>query len=310
MSETKARHPEKPFKTLDELCTLLIDERGLSCIDQGELKRYLARTNYYRFSGYMRQFQQDPRHGDNSFEAGVTFEEIRDMVFLDTRLRLLLQEQLGVIEIAIRARFAHECGRVYGSEAFYLDPSFYKPCAGIGHGAQATTAAGILLDLSRDKSGILKRYEDSSVKCNGLESGRIRFAAVPIWVAIETLSFGRVSNMIGRFKDTRAAKQTAAALGVQWAPFSEVIHSLSVLRNLCAHHRQIWNRRMGIMCPVQKKLKPKNVEFEGASVYAHILMMNHYRERIDGDTALADRVQALLDENERFAMGIYAPNPR
>ncbi len=310
MSASKARELEKPFRTLDELCTLLIEERGLACGDREELKNYLARTNYYRFSGYMRQYQRDPKNGDNSFEVGTEFEEIRNIALLDTRLRLLLQEQLGAIEIAIRARFAHECGRVYGSKAFYLDPSFYKSCAGLGHDVGKSAVAGILSDLSRDKSGILKRYENANAKCKGLEDGRLRFGAVPIWVAIEVLSFGRVSNMIGRFEDVRAAKQTAMALGVQWAPFSEVVHSFSVLRNLCAHHRQLWNRRMGIMCPVQKKLRPMGVQFEPPSVYAHILMMNHYRKQIDGDTALAKRIQALLDADARFAAGVYTPDPK
>lgn len=67
---------------------------------------------------------------------------------------------------------------------------------------------------------------------------------------------------------------------------------------------------MGIMCPIQKKLKPKGVEFDPASVYAHVLMMNHYRKGIDGDTRPGERIQALLDGNERFAAGVYVPAPK
>ena len=40
---------DKRFKSLDDLCSLLVDARNLACRDRDELKRFLSRTNYYRF---------------------------------------------------------------------------------------------------------------------------------------------------------------------------------------------------------------------------------------------------------------------
>ena len=48
----------KPFKSIDEMCCLLIQDRGLICPDDNELRKFLSRTNYYRFSGYARDFQE------------------------------------------------------------------------------------------------------------------------------------------------------------------------------------------------------------------------------------------------------------
>lgn len=75
---------EKPFKTLDQLCSILIDDRGLQCDNRADLESFLKRTSYYRFSGYTREFQKDPKHGDNSFEPGTSFKTIKDMADMRT----------------------------------------------------------------------------------------------------------------------------------------------------------------------------------------------------------------------------------
>ena len=104
---------DKRFKSLDDLCSLLVDERNLACRDRDELKRFLSRTNYYRFSGYAREFQIDPRYGDDRFIGGASFEEIREIAEIDSKMRALLLEQLSVVEIAMRAMLAaHSWGSI------------------------------------------------------------------------------------------------------------------------------------------------------------------------------------------------------
>ncbi|MBF0900530.1 MAG: Abi family protein, partial [Atopobium sp.] len=84
----------KPFKSIDEMCCLLIQDRGLICPDDNELRKFLSRTNYYRFSGYARDFQEDPENGKNSFINNTSFQDINKLINLDAKLRILLTEQL------------------------------------------------------------------------------------------------------------------------------------------------------------------------------------------------------------------------
>ena len=254
---------DKPFKTIDELVALLVDERGLVCSDPDGLAQLFRATNYYRFSGYARQFQRDPKYGDNQFVSGSNASDVMTIMALDNRLRHLLFRQLTVIEIAVRSVLAHELGRTHGSDAFYLDESSY-----------------------------------------------LRYRNVPIWAAVEVMSFGRIASMIEYFADRDSIKASAAVLAVQWDPFGSVVHSLSVLRNLCCHHSQLWHRRLDIQCPVQKKLRPRGIKYDPAGPYAAIIMANHYRKKIDGDTETADEIAALLESNKEFAEGIYSPQPK
>ena len=301
---------DKRFKSLDDLCSLLVDERKLTCRDRDKLKRFLSRTNYYRFSGYAREFQIDPRYGDNRFVSGASFEEIREIAEIDSRMRALLLEQLSVVEIAVRAMLAYEYGRDYGESAFYLNADFYKDGNDATKDKPLEIVNGILSDLERDKGPMVSRYVNETVTGCALSSRCSRYAEVPIWVAVEAISFGWVTNFVSYVKDMEPAKRATSFFGIQWAPFAEVLHSLCVLRNLCAHHRQLWNRRMSIQCPVQKKLRPRNVKFDAASPYAQLLMVNSYRERIDGDTGLAARIDSLINENARYAEGVLLPNPK
>ena len=301
---------EKPFKTIDEMSSLLVQRRGLVCSSIDELKNFLERVNYYRFSGYAREFQHAPKYGDNNFMDGVSFQQIVNLMEMDSKLRHLLLEQLGIIEIAIRAKIAYEYGHDYGNTAYYLDIDNYNEGNNPSVDRPFSIVQGILSDLERDKSRMLGRYADSSIISNDFDSKCKRYRNVPIWVAVEVLSFGRISNMITYIKDINPAKRVAASLGVQWGPFADVIHSFSVMRNLCAHHRQLWNRRMDIKCPVQKKLRPRNIHFTSTSPYAHIIMTNYYRSKIDGDTSVANQINDLLKRNYEFAEGIYRPNPK
>lgn len=291
----------KPFKSIDAMCRLLIQDRGLICLDVNELRKFLSRTNYYRFSGYARDFQVDPENGKNSFVDNTSFQDLNKLIDLDAKLRILLTEQLGVIEIAIRAKLAHEFGNEYGSNAYYLDYNTYAN----PDFAKDFIIPGILSDLDHDKSRIIQHYSKAS-----FNTPYEKYHDVPIWVAVEVLSFGRISNMISHSKDIEVTKRIAKSLGVQWKPFSSIVHSLHVLRNLCAHHRQLWNRPMRIQCPVQKKLRPKEISFDSKSVYAHILMANYYRKAIDGNTSIAEQIQELLDKNDVFAKGICLPHPK
>lgn len=152
----------------------------------------------------------------------------------------------------MRAMLAHEYGRDYGERAFYLDTDFYKDGNDAARDKPLEIVKGILSDLERDKCPMVSRYVDKSVVGDSLSSRCNRYAEVPIWVAVEAISFGRVTNFVSYVKDVEPAKRAISIFGIQWAPFAKVLHSLCVLRNLCAHHRQLWNRRMSIQCPFKR----------------------------------------------------------
>ena len=56
----------KQPKTIQEMMTLLVEERGLISPVPSDFSTVLLDCNYYRLSGYF-PFQIDPSHGNNRF---------------------------------------------------------------------------------------------------------------------------------------------------------------------------------------------------------------------------------------------------
>ena len=161
-----------------------------------------------------------------------------------------------------------------------------------------------------DPNNVIRRYRDPDVHGTDAQSLLQRYRDVPIWVAVEAISFGHLSMMIRNCRDIAPCKRMAADISVQWADFSSVLHSFVVLRNRCAHQQQLWQRNLGIQCPVQRKLRPRNVAFSDKGPYAAIVVMRHYLARIDPSNTVCDRIEALLDEDADFRDGILYPRPR
>lgn len=296
---------DKPFLTIERQAQLLKD-RGLVVCDQKELEHYLLYKNYYHISGYLRQFQVDPKHHKDNYITRTNFETIKTLMVKDSDLRSQLFRELSKIELAIRSIFAYELGKQFGDSAFYLDEGFYRA----DEERSGQIISKLLQDLEKSNSLMVKRYSDDSVKGEGLSDLAKKFRDVPIWVAIEVVSFGHLATILNYIKDFRPSKETAATLSVQWEPFVNTVHSFSVLRNACAHHHQLWNRRLSIQCPLPKKFRPRNIEYDGKGLYPAFLMIKQYIKTIEDASDDIHDIEELIFSDEIYAKGILLPNPK
>ena len=66
----------------------------------------------------------------------------------------------------------------------------------------------------------------------------------PAWMTLEVISFGTLSRLFELLKKSSMKDQIAKELGL---PDDRILanwlHAIAVLRNCCAHHSRIWNRR-------------------------------------------------------------------
>lgn len=285
----------KPFREIPELVDLL-QARGL-IIDESDAAAFLHDFNYYRFTGYARQFQENPGKQKNDFQPGTKLSDIRAAVALDARTRTLLGSALTTIELSVRARFAHESGRVLGDEAFYLNNESYL---------SVTPDLDRLLskvrsDLMRSKSPTVARYTDTK----GTD-----LTKVPIWVAVEVLSFGVIAKMIEYLSDDMPARKVAESYSIAWEGFCSTIHSFAVLRNQCAHHNQLWHRKLDIQTPVPKKFRPRDIKYDPQGMFPAIVMLKLYLAKLNQGATWAAEVEGHLAQSESYSAGIYRPFAR
>ena len=66
----------------------------------------------------------------------------------------------------------------------------------------------------------------------------------PTWMSLEVVSFGTLSRIYKLLDKSPEKKQIALAFGIgNDEIFANWLHAFSNLRNCCAHHSRIWNRR-------------------------------------------------------------------
>ena len=289
---------QKPALNLEEQVELL-KQRGLVIDDDDMAVKYLYDTNYYRLTGFARQFQRDPRHGNNAFHSGTSLAMLADLAETDARFGRVLAHALAAIECTVRSRLALHLALEHGETAFYLRTDTYV--AGLDDKV-ADLIESIGRELRRDKGRTIARYAPD----------REDLSAVPIWVASEVLSFGTVSRLLELLRDPGTRDAVAESFSERRGKFVSTVHSLAVLRNRCAHHGQIWHRPLTIQTPVDgRHRKRAGVPFSDNGPFPAVLAIQRLLAHISGGRECSEALDLFIEAApSRYMEGILKPDPK
>jgi abortive infection bacteriophage resistance protein len=268
-------------------------ERGLMVHDIDEAKHYLHHIGYYRLCGYTLPFQKGGNGVDrHHFRNPVEFHTILDRYVFDRKLRLLLMDAIERIEVSIRASLSNSIAQNH-SPHWYLDPS--------------------LFDQSHDHPEMIrqiKRQIGHSAKTPGQIAKRDIYIhhyydnydapdMPPSWMVFEAISFGTISRIFeGLYKSKTS--QVCTPLKINHDTFSSWMHAISYVRNLCAHHKRVWNKTLTIKPAIARKHKEKfqgNNKIYGVMVVSQILL-----DQIAPDNTWAERLSDLLEEHPNIPL--------
>lgn len=281
----------------------LFVERGLVLDDRADCIELLSRVGYYHLSGYARFFQVDPARGDNTFQAGTTLTQIRDLQELDELLRHMCLRYLGRVETALRTTFALRFGELVGAYGALMSPDTYHSTGARGVPVEEL----VMADLVRCKAKFVTRHQDQSDPSRS-------YTDLPVWAAVEALSFGTLSKCIEHTVNAEVAKTIASDFSVNHTGFSSQVRSFVSLRNECAHHSRLWNDVSKNPASVPNNLlgraKRRMGQFDNQSRYHLFVALDRFSPgRIPGAPSLLDSVEALMDTNPDFSAGLLKPKP-
>ena len=78
----------------------------------------------------------------------------------------------------------------------------------------------------------------------------------PLWMITELMTFGQLSKWLDATADLRLRSAVARDLGMpSRETFEGTIQALSYVRNICAHHGRLWNRRLVKRIPNIKRFR-------------------------------------------------------
>lgn len=99
------------------------------------------------------------------------------------------------------------------------------------------------------------------------------FPRLPLWIACEIMSFGSLSTFYSCLTlDTRLL--FCSIVGVDHNVFRSWLHSITFLRNICAHHGRLWSRNISISPMIPDK-NPEwlAIHFNNKRIFASVAIM-------------------------------------
>lgn len=216
--------------SIDEQITLL-KQRGLEFKDELKAKHYLSNISYYRLRAYTYSFQDnnDPTH---PFVKQTSFEQILELYVFDRKLRLLVFDGLEKIEIALRTKIIYTYALTQGSH-WYENGTLYK-----NQNRFIRDLNKLYEEIDRSNETFIKHYKS-------------KYTQPPkpsAWMSLEVASIGLLSKLFENLKMTPEKKLVAKEFGLAHPHVLESwMHALAQLRNICAHHGRLWNRRLTTM---------------------------------------------------------------
>ena len=142
-----------------------LQERGLVVSDTYACESFLSEVSYYRFSGYFRYWQKNPKYGDDQFLDGINLETIENIYRKECEVADVIFAAIRRVEILIRTRFSHSYGKCVGSGWNLVQG---EGLASPGSSSGPDVSDHVLRDLNRSKEAFVGRYRDNGEVDNGV----------------------------------------------------------------------------------------------------------------------------------------------
>jgi len=273
---------EKPAVSIPDQIELL-KRRGMVVDDEAAAHHYLQHISYYRLRAYWLPFEVPAAdNSEHAFREGTTFNDALTLYIFDRELRLLVLDAIERVEIAFRAQWAHHMAMNHGSHG-YLEQGHYKQ---IGRHASAVAQLTKEFNRSRDTFAVHYRDKYTSPKLP------------PVWMAAEVMSFGLLSKFYGDLKQRSERQAIARPFGLDEKVVTSFAHHISHVRNVCAHHSRLWNKRFTVTMTAPRypaKLPMAMRDADPRYLHNTLIMLDYLLAIIAPDNEWKVRLLELLD---------------
>ncbi|XOV67583.1 MAG: Abi family protein [Fluviicola sp.] len=263
MEAEKPKYKEKkPAKRPDELIVKLREKNlEISQEDEIPLKNYIRSIGYYRLSGYFKPFKTDGRFND-----GTNYKHIIDLYTFDKELRLMSLHALKTIEINLKAALSDTLSISYDSD-WYVQPKLFdstRKKEAMVNDYQCVDGNVEVVPVKKDINlyrGLLEGIQENVDRNKGkeylvhLREKYDKMEAVPSWMMMQCISFGKLSKLFGLLKPSERRGVSRLFGAANADAFPSWLESFVVLRNLSAHHERAWNWKFpgGLSFPSREK---------------------------------------------------------
>ena len=280
------KYQKQPLSIAEQIAKL--EGRGLLFKDKNLAAKYLSNISYYRLRAYTYPFQDndDPNMDHQFIREDITFQDIIDLYVFDRRLRSLVFNELEKVEVAVRTKLSQIYSENTKNSHWYEDPDLFDAAVfktdSDGETFFDDIEDDIRADVDRSNEDFIKHYYQKYDEPD----------MPPSWMSMEVISFGTLSKLYKALKTSSEKKAIANAFGIANVDlFANWLHAFSGLRNCCAHHSRIWNRRFFV-----RLMMPYNTTYP-------------FMSRTDAETFKQNKLFALLTAL-KYIVDIISPEKK
>ncbi|WP_406715642.1 Abi family protein [Trueperella pyogenes] len=274
-------------------------------VDVNLANQWLKYVSYYRLSAYWypaRTLNTDGTRED-TFNPGTSFNDIAALYEADRKLRALVHDGMGRIEIAMRTRVGEIL--IASDPLSYTDPKRFRPT--FDHQSWLVTLKKRISRAGRNNEAI-KHYRDNYN------------AQYPFWVLAEVMDFADISRAfeglpttdqrniaedLGIFIDLTALSKNQQRKAKLQSPLVRWMEQLTIVRNFCAHHARLWNKSFVPAPTAALRTQPEFAALpqgQSEKIFGALVVMTATVRVTSPDTTWPDKVTNLIRDN-------FLPNP-
>lgn len=276
-----ARYTKTPYTNHEHLN--LLKERGLIIDNDSRALKYLDSIGYYRLSGYMYHLQD--KKNDSRFVEGTTFSEIINLYKFDKALRGLVLEYIERIEVCIRSKISNKYSLKFGF-FWYLDSSMFAD-------------KEVYEIIRKEVSITFVNPQEQFLKSFKSHYGDEPFP--PSNMALEILTFGKVSKLYKGLDNIDLKGEISNEFGQATSTLSSWLVYINNVRNICAHHARLWNKKVTADRPIipnRPKYKfngsiPKTADFN-TTFYCITSIIDRLLKSFNEDNNFTKRLTELI----------------
>ncbi len=280
----KREYTKTPLNYTEQLS--LLKSRGLQISNDKEAISLLEKINYYRLSAYFIPFEEK-RH---KFKKHTSLTQIQKLYEFDSKLRHLIIASLEIIEIYFRSKIAYILSNKYNNVFIHEEDSIF-----FDKNKHLSWIEKIHTETIRSQEIFVTHYRNTYKE----------FPKLPIWVAVEIMSFGSLSifyfNLI---KEDQ--KEISKILSLHHTVLSSWLHTFTYIRNICAHHSRLWNRNLAIAPHLPKKWGNINNKKIISVIFAINYLLQHIPIDINILYNWKKDIENLIENNSSILNDFYS----
>ena len=194
------------------------------------------------------------------------------------------------IEISLRAQWANVIAIKYGPFA-HENVSLFKD-----QNIWQTGYDELVKEYTRSKETFAEHFH---TKYSNLKSP-------PIWVSSEMMMLGQLSRWLKNLSLPKDRQLIADAYKIDEKILISFLHHLSIVRNHCAHHGRIWNRKFSLKMQLPYNPAYLNSSLnlkENRRLYNTLTMLAYFFSHCNIDSDWVEKIKRLIKNYPQINLG-------